>query len=153
MQWLFFWAIIGAFVGALVGERKGRRGEGAALGAILGPLGWLLIALGPDYKAERERTESRKCPFCAELVKREAKVCKHCGRDLAPEPNEKEAQTKNSIHLLIMILSAIVGFIAVALISTANDLRKLSDEQRRASGEVNRAIDRMSAGLPTLGAP
>ena len=26
----------------------------------------------------------KKCPFCAELVKLEAKVCKHCGRDFAP---------------------------------------------------------------------
>jgi hypothetical protein len=41
--------------------------------------GWLIVALGPDYKTARE---SKKCPFCAELVKKEAKVCKHCGRDL-----------------------------------------------------------------------
>lgn len=28
-----------------------------------------------------DRTE-RSCPFCAETIKAEAKVCKHCGRDL-----------------------------------------------------------------------
>jgi hypothetical protein len=28
----------------------------------------------------------RRCPFCAEEVKRQASVCRHCGRDLPPPP-------------------------------------------------------------------
>ena len=27
----------------------------------------------------------RKCPFCAELVQPDAKICRHCNRDIAPE--------------------------------------------------------------------
>jgi len=27
----------------------------------------------------------RRCPFCAEFVRPEAIVCKHCGRDIQPE--------------------------------------------------------------------
>jgi hypothetical protein len=30
----------------------------------------------------------KKCPFCAEIVKLEAKVCKHCGRDFEPVVNQ-----------------------------------------------------------------
>jgi hypothetical protein len=28
--------------------------------------------------------EERECPFCAELILKKAKVCKHCGRDVEP---------------------------------------------------------------------
>jgi len=32
----------------------------------------------------------RKCPHCAELIKVEARVCKHCRRDVAPVPARTE---------------------------------------------------------------
>ncbi|MEY9590845.1 hypothetical protein ABIA06_003136 [Bradyrhizobium yuanmingense] len=34
---------------------------------------------------EVDGDRARKCPFCAEYIKREAIVCKHCGRDLVPK--------------------------------------------------------------------
>jgi hypothetical protein len=30
-----------------------------------------------------ERYFTRECPFCAEIIKKRAKVCKHCGKDVA----------------------------------------------------------------------
>jgi hypothetical protein len=30
-----------------------------------------------------ERFYTRECPFCAEIVKKRAKVCKHCGKEIA----------------------------------------------------------------------
>jgi zinc-ribbon domain len=78
MDLLLIW-LVGRLVGAFVGERNGRLGQGAVLGILLGPIGWLVVGLGPDYGQAKE---TKKCPFCAELVKPEAKVCKHCGRDL-----------------------------------------------------------------------
>jgi hypothetical protein len=30
-----------------------------------------------------EKYFTRECPFCAEIVKKRAKICKHCGRELA----------------------------------------------------------------------
>jgi len=26
---------------------------------------------------------TRECPFCAEIIKKRAKICKHCGQDVA----------------------------------------------------------------------
>ncbi len=31
---------------------------------------------------KKEEKASKECPFCAELIKKEAKVCKHCGKDI-----------------------------------------------------------------------
>lgn len=30
-----------------------------------------------------ERCFTRECPFCAEIIKRRAKICKHCGKEVA----------------------------------------------------------------------
>lgn len=32
-----------------------------------------------------ERYFTRECPYCAEVIKKQAKVCKHCGKDVAGE--------------------------------------------------------------------
>jgi len=55
-------------------------------------IGWLVIlvwALAPlppkDLQGPTPETHV-KCPDCAELVKKEARVCKHCGCKLIPQP-------------------------------------------------------------------
>ncbi len=34
-------------------------------------------------KKIHERHFTRECPFCAEIIKQRAKICKHCGKDVA----------------------------------------------------------------------
>jgi len=60
---------------------------GAAFGAFLVPVGSLFMALASNT-SEREAVvsgeagEYKKCPFCAEAVRKEAIKCKHCGSEL-----------------------------------------------------------------------
>jgi predicted RNA-binding Zn-ribbon protein involved in translation (DUF1610 family) len=36
-----------------------------------------------SVKKIHERYFTRECPFCAEIIKKRAKICKHCGQDIA----------------------------------------------------------------------
>ena len=48
-------------------------------------------------KKELATGDTRKCPYCAELIKREAKVCRYCHRELEPvlnSPSEKPTTGK-----------------------------------------------------------
>lgn len=80
---LFAWTIIGALVGYAAASRKGFNVVGGILGgAVLGLLSPLLFLVSGITRADIDR---KKCPYCAEFIKGEAKVCKHCGKE-QPEP-------------------------------------------------------------------
>ena len=99
MEWLILWVGL-SFIAAIIAANKGRSGMGFFLLAILlSPLVGILAALvaKPNTISTEEQLiangEARRCPFCAEMVRPEASVCKHCGRSLqtgAGSPTEEQ---------------------------------------------------------------
>ena len=83
MEIIFFLLICGV-IGAALRSSKNEAGAGFLAGLLLGPLGILIAVLMPASEKARARTE-KQCPDCAEWVKQEATVCKHCGYT-APGP-------------------------------------------------------------------
>lgn len=84
VMWLIFAVLVGVFASS-----KGRSGIGFFfLAVLLSPLIGFIVALVVSpirANTEAKAIESgdlKKCPNCAEFVKVEAKLCKHCHSEL-----------------------------------------------------------------------
>lgn len=107
MELVVIWVLFG-IGGAAILSRYNKAGIGCLLGTFLGPIG-LLIALVMRSSASSDEAQlrhqeqmtalaaarhpqgvasdlrnERSCPFCAEKILVEARVCKHCDRDVDP---------------------------------------------------------------------
>jgi hypothetical protein len=94
IEWILFGLAIGIIVAAFIAKDASKRGMsefGWFIGVFLAMIVFLplyLIVRKPVLPSviEQEQLESgnaRKCPFCAEIIKAEALVCRFCGRELA----------------------------------------------------------------------
>jgi len=96
---LLVWSIAFAFITTIVANTKGLSlGKWAAIGFILGPIGviWVLVTAKDQSALEAESLRSgkfKKCPLCAEVIKKEAAVCKHCGGDQAKHSTPAQQKT------------------------------------------------------------
>lgn len=84
--WLLVAGVLFAVIGSEVGRRKGLQGAGFVLGFLLGPIGVLIVGVMTPSQAtldDARRAEGfRRCPFCAEMIRPDAVVCRYCQRDV-----------------------------------------------------------------------
>jgi len=71
---MLVWLVLG-LIGGAIGSRKGRTGAGFLFGILLGPIGWIVILLGPDLGPQ-----PIKCQECKGPLEPGATRCRHCGQ-------------------------------------------------------------------------
>jgi hypothetical protein len=104
MEFLVFAVLIG-LIPAMVARSKGRDFVpwwiyGSLLFIVALPHALLLKPELKQVEQQQAAQGLKKCPFCAEMIKPDAKVCRYCSRDLPPpdplEPAPPAAKPKTT---------------------------------------------------------
>lgn len=84
MDLLIAWPLFALLVGILASNR-GRSGVGwFFLALLISPLiaGILVLLLSDESESEVRYAEEKRCPYCAEVIRREAIKCRYCKTNL-----------------------------------------------------------------------
>jgi hypothetical protein len=103
---IVLWCCVNTAIGYVIGKHKNEVGAAITLSILFGPIGWFVTVLS--------KGNLRKCPFCAEQIKPEAVICKHCGNKLPP-PQPPTKITKKGVVIafavVVVVAAAITGFV------------------------------------------
>jgi len=108
---------VNLLIGALIGKAKGRVGAGVFWAFLLGPVGWLIVAAGPNLKP--------KCPYCKGTVIPSAVKCRNCGSELKSGEVESVSQTRTDrtaspfLRAVLVVLCLIFGFMIAVFLAAA----------------------------------
>ena len=73
------------FCGEWWQSKGGRWNVGFVIGLLLGLLGVVVVLVAEPKGTNLPDKLRKQCPFCKEVIRSDAIVCKHCGRDI-PSP-------------------------------------------------------------------
>src|SRR5690349_8364341 len=103
---LLFWPLVGALIGAYAAQKRGFSTAGGVIGGLLlGPLAFLLFFVSGIVSSSEQQ---RKCPYCAEWIKPEATICKHCHKEVEPQPIAEKRTSPVLLGVVGVVLLLIV---------------------------------------------
>jgi len=75
-MFIFLWLLCGLIAGA-IGSKKGEGILAFIIGLLLGPFGIIFALISTGNRIH--------CPYCKEMIHKEATRCPHCREELGPK--------------------------------------------------------------------
>lgn len=107
------WLVLSIVVAVAANARGRSAGGFFLLSLLVSPLiGLLAVVAMPAQESEWDRqrrlSATRPCPQCAELVKREAQICRYCGHALPPVAAIEQPLPPASGAAVPIVITAVV---------------------------------------------